>query len=101
MPFYLIEGDRPADRLGALADDIAAVESAIRATGGRLDRAYVLDARSLALAVELPDDASLARVSLEAAGRGIVLRSRPAHPRAEAEALDRAHALRSAAAEGA
>ena len=101
MPFYLIEGARPADRIGALADDISAVESAIRATGGRLDRAYVLDARDLALAVELPDDASLARISLEAARRGIALRSRPAHPRAEAEALDRAHALRSAAAEGA
>lgn len=101
MPFYLIEGARPADRIGALADDISAVESAIRSTGGRLDRAYVLDARDLALAVELPDDASLVRISLEAARRGITLTSRPAHPRAEAEALDRAHALRSAAAEGA
>ena len=101
MPCYLIEGRRPLDRAGALAADLAALESAIRSTGGDLDRAYVLDVRDLVLAAELPDDASLARISLEAAGLGIALKSRPAHPRREAEALDRAHALRRAAAEGA
>lgn len=96
MPLYLAAARSPdgtLQRLG-LAEALEAVEQSVRMTGGRLLDALLLDADELVLIIETPDAASLARVQLEAQDLGIVVRARPALPRHEAEALDRAHRAR-------
>ena len=101
MPLYLAAArriDQPADR-AALADTLAALERSAQLTGGRLVEALLLDADELALIIETPDAPSLARIQLEAQDQGVQIHARPALPRNEAEALDRAHRQRRAAAE--
>jgi hypothetical protein len=78
--------------LGAVLD---ALEGSIQRTGGQLVQTLMLDGRELALTVEAPDDLSWFRIVREAESIGIQLRARPALTRVEAEALDRAHRLRS------
>ena len=101
MPLYLAAASRidpPADR-APLADTLTALEHSARMTGGRLVEALLLGADELALIIETPDAPSLARIQLEAQDLGIQIRARPALPRNEAEALDRAHRQRRADAE--
>lgn len=101
MPLYLAAASRidpPADR-APLADTLAALDQSARMTGGRLVKALLIDADDLALIIETPDAPSLARIQLEAQELGIRIRARPALPRNEAEALDRAHRQRRAGAE--
>ena len=98
MPLYLAtahSSDGAFARLG-LAASIAAIEQSARMTGGRLIEALLLDADELALIIETPDSPSLARIQLEAQDLHIQIRARPALPRIEAEALDRAHRERRA-----
>ena len=96
MPLYLATAHwlhQPADR-ASVADSLAALEQSARLTGGRLVDALLLDADELALILETPDAPSLTRIQLEAQDRGLQIRARPALPRNEAEALDRAHRQR-------
>ncbi len=99
MPLYLASGhwSEQARAGPALAERIAAIEQSARLTGGRLIEALLIDGAELALIIETPDPASLARIQLEAQDLGIQIRARPALPRIEAEALDRAQRERRAA----
>ena len=90
---YLAQGGRRDARL-PLAEAFERIESAAGASGGRVAQALLLDGGELSLTLELPDDASLMRVALEAAEIGVALRARPAVPRGEAEALDAAQRQR-------
>lgn len=83
------------DRAHALTEALQALESSIQRTGGQLVQALQLDGGELALIAEAPDDLSWFRIEREAESIGIRLRARPALTRVEAEALDRAHRLRS------
>lgn len=99
MPMYLARGERRDAQL-PLAAAFEQIETSLRATGGRLAQALLLDGGELSLTIEVPDDASLMRVTLEAAEIGVALHARPAAPRQEAEALDAAHRQRRTAREG-
>ena len=93
MALWLAHGDWDRAReLGAVLD---ALEGSIQRTGGQLVQTLMLDGSELALTVEAPDDLSWFRIVREAESIGIRLRARPALTRLEAEALDRAHRLRS------
>ena len=93
MALWLAHGDWDGAReLGAVLD---VLEGSIQRTGGQLVQTLMLDGRELALTVEAPDDLSWFRIVREAESIGILLRARPALTRVEAEALDRAHRLRS------
>ena len=93
MALWLAHGDWDGAReLGAALD---ALEGSIQRTGGQLVQTLMLDGSEVALTVEAPDDLSWFRIVREAESIGIRLRARPALTRGEAEALDRAHRLRS------
>ena len=93
MALWLAHGDWDGAR--ELGDTLAALEGSIQRTGGQLVQTLILDSGELALTVEAPDDLSWFRIVREAGELGIRLRARPALTRFEAEALDRAHRLRS------
>ncbi len=93
MPLYLSEAAWDAQR--PLDEALDGVEQLIQRTGGQLVQAMQLE-DALSLTIEVPDDLSLFRVMREASALGLQIRSRPALPRVEAEALDQAHRQRSA-----
>ncbi len=93
MALWLAHGEWDGAR--GLDEALHALETSIQRTGGQLVQALQLDGAELALTVEAPDDLSWFRVVHEAESIGIRLRARPALTRLEAEALDRAHRLRS------
>ncbi len=88
MPLYLATARWDAAQ--PLADVLAALEGAVQRSGGQVIQILQVDG-ALSLTLETPDDLSLFRISREAAPLGLELSARPALPRFEAEALDRAH----------
>ncbi len=92
MPIYLANADW--DMAQPLDGVLMALDGIVQRTGGQMLQVLQLD-EGLSLTLETPDDLSLFRIGREASALGLTLRSRVALPRAEAEALDRAHRERS------
>ncbi len=92
MPIYL--SDARWDAAQPLDAALEALDGIVQRTGGQLRQVLQVD-DGLSLTIETPDELSLFRIGREASALGLTLRSRPALPRAEAEALDRAHRERS------
>ena len=88
MPLYLSETQWDADR--PLSDVLAELEQLVERTGGQVTQVLQLDDR-LSIVFETPDDLSMFRIAREATRLGLLITTRVALSRQEAEALDGAH----------